>query len=181
MSSDVQHFGPDGSILTGGVRITGTMVNYYLVCPRKLWLHSRNLGFEDTSELVMLGSLLHESSFAREKKEILILGQIRLDHTTEGTAVVVHEVKKTGSQHEAARAQLLFYLLELEFLGIKSVGELHFRSSRQKQPVVLDEQSRTWIRRILADMIVLLKQSNPPPMPRKAPCKRCAYRDYCEV
>lgn len=38
---------------------TGTQVNYYLVCKRKLWLFSRNFEMERSSDLVLLGKLLH--------------------------------------------------------------------------------------------------------------------------
>ncbi|MHA1780452.1 MAG: CRISPR-associated protein Cas4 [Candidatus Thorarchaeota archaeon] len=181
MSTEFQTVGPDGTILTDGMRITGTMVNYYLVCERKLWLHAHHLGHEEASELVQLGKLLHERAFPREKKEILILGQIKVDHTTAGETLVVHELKKTESQHPAARAQLLFYMLALELLGIPSRGELHFRNTRQKQPVILDNESRQWITEVLRGVVSVLRASVPPSIPPHAPCRRCAYRDYCEV
>jgi CRISPR/Cas system-associated exonuclease Cas4 (RecB family) len=38
---------------------TGTQVNYYFVCRRKLWLFSRNFEMEQSSDLVLLGKLLH--------------------------------------------------------------------------------------------------------------------------
>jgi len=111
------------------------MVNYYFVCSRKLWLFSHGITQETDSELVKLGQLLHESSFLREHKEVLVLGRIKLDHMTTGENLLIHEVKKTKSYSHAARAQLLFYLYELERLGIECQGELHFRSQRRKESV----------------------------------------------
>ena len=40
------------------MRVTGNMVNYFFVCKRKLWLFQHQIGFEQTSERVQLGSLL---------------------------------------------------------------------------------------------------------------------------
>ena len=43
---------------------TGTQVNYYLICKRKLWLFSRGLEMEEISDLVLLGRFLHERGYA---------------------------------------------------------------------------------------------------------------------
>ena len=51
-------------ILNEDLTYTGTQVNYYLICKRKLWLFSRGLEIEEISDLVLLGKLLHERGFA---------------------------------------------------------------------------------------------------------------------
>ena len=45
------------------MRVTGNMVNYFFVCKRKLWLFQHQIGFEQTSERVQLGSLLDRTSY----------------------------------------------------------------------------------------------------------------------
>ncbi len=162
-------------------RVTGTMVNYYHVCHRRLWLLTHNITQEQSSELVALGRLIHESSFVREHKEVMVFNRIRIDHTTTGQHLIVHEVKKSGAMSVAARVQLLFYLYELERLGIDCTGELHFRSERRKQPVVLDDEGRRTVEAAVREICRIVGQSTPPPRPAHAPCKKCAYRDYCEV
>ena len=59
--------------------ITGTEVNYYLLCKRKLWLFSRGIQMEHTSDNVFMGKLIDEHSYRRAKKEILIDGIVKID------------------------------------------------------------------------------------------------------
>ncbi|RLI98270.1 MAG: CRISPR-associated protein Cas4, partial [Candidatus Aenigmatarchaeota archaeon] len=152
-----------------------------LVCPRKLWMSAHGLSREQESELVTLGSLMHESSFSRERKEILVLGHIKIDHTTKGQKLVVHEVKKTKKYSHAARAQLLFYLYELERLGIVCQGELHFRSERRREPVSMDSESRQYVQSLIERVGNVIMRDEPPAVRKGAPCRKCAYRDYCRV
>jgi len=49
--------------LVQDLRITGIKINYLFVCERKLWLFDRGIGMESTSERVLLGKILEESSF----------------------------------------------------------------------------------------------------------------------
>ena len=52
--------------------ITGVKVNYYCICKTKLWLFSHNIQMEKESEYVQMGKLIHESSYRREEKEVVI-------------------------------------------------------------------------------------------------------------
>jgi len=71
---------------------TGTQVNYYFVCHRKLWLFSHGLDMEHTSDTVYMGKLIGEESFAREKKELLIDGFMKVDFI--GSDGLIHEIKE---------------------------------------------------------------------------------------
>ncbi|MEM2142576.1 MAG: CRISPR-associated protein Cas4 [Candidatus Thorarchaeota archaeon] len=164
-----------------GKRVSGTMINYVVVCPRKLWLFSRGLSREQDSELVTLGALLHSTSFPRRKKEVLILGRFTIDHTSRGQRVIVHEVKKTKNYSNAARAQLLFYLYEMERLGVPCTGELHFRSESRKEHVVLDDEGRKEVERLIEQVRSVVLSETPPAPQAGAPCRACSYRDYCWV
>src|SRR5438874_13625739 len=84
-------------------RLTGTQINYLLICPRKLWLFSHHIEMERENDLVALGQLLHEESFQRKKKEVLIDDLIRLDFFDDKA---IHDMKKGRSMEEAHRAQL---------------------------------------------------------------------------
>lgn len=157
------------------------MVNYLLVCERKLWLFSRNISQEIQSGLVRLGKLLHERSFTREKKEVLIHGRIKVDHTSRGEKVVIHEVKKSKAKSPAARAQLLFYLYELDELGIECRGELHYYGERRKEAVQLTGETKKEVEDLKEHIVAIVQAEHPPSIPNDAPCRRCAYRDYCWV
>jgi len=52
------------------LHFTGTQINYYFVCKRKLWFFSHNMELESDSDLVHLGKLLHEHSCKRKLKEV---------------------------------------------------------------------------------------------------------------
>jgi CRISPR/Cas system-associated exonuclease Cas4 (RecB family) len=39
------------------LNFTGTQINYYFVCHRKLWLFSKDIRFEDENEYVQLGKI----------------------------------------------------------------------------------------------------------------------------
>lgn len=43
--------------------ITGTILNYFMVCRRKLWLFAHGITMEQESDLVYEGKLIHESSY----------------------------------------------------------------------------------------------------------------------
>ncbi|MDP2208215.1 MAG: Dna2/Cas4 domain-containing protein, partial [Bacteroidota bacterium] len=58
---------------------TGTHINYYFVCHRKLWLFSHGLSMEQTSDTVLIGKLIDENSYSREEKGIDIDGVINID------------------------------------------------------------------------------------------------------
>ena len=61
------------------MQITGIMVYYYFVCKRKLWYFTNNINMEQNSELVEIGKILDETSYAREDKSILIDNTINID------------------------------------------------------------------------------------------------------
>jgi CRISPR-associated exonuclease Cas4 len=45
--------------------LTGTHINYYFICQRKLYLFDHHLSMEHTSDLVHLRRLVHEESYER--------------------------------------------------------------------------------------------------------------------
>jgi hypothetical protein len=68
------------------VDYTGTQVNYYFICKRKLWLFSHGLEMEETSDLVLLGRLLHERGYQRKRKEVQV-GRIKIDFVGPGCEI----------------------------------------------------------------------------------------------
>jgi len=56
--------------LSTSIRFTGTRINYYFLCRKKLWYFAKNIEMEQTSDAVYLGKLIHETSYDRENKEI---------------------------------------------------------------------------------------------------------------
>ena len=67
-----------GRVIGDEQRFTGSQINYYFICKRKLWLFSHNIELEPESDLVRLGKLLHENRYQRKMKEVQV-DRIKVD------------------------------------------------------------------------------------------------------
>lgn len=118
------------------MRVTGNMVNYFFVCKRKLWLFQHQIGFEQTSERVQLGSLLDRTSYkGKGIHHVLIDNLIDIDMIENWQ--LVHEVKRSDAIEPAAVWQLKYYIYYLRKKGINiSKGLLDY--PRLKKCVKID-------------------------------------------
>ncbi len=162
-------------LLNDTAELTGTQINYYFVCKRKLWLHSRNISFESSSDLVKLGSLIHKESYKRKKKEIRI-GSISVDYIDNGE---IHEVKKSDKIHDAHTYQLLYYIYYLRKLGIDTTGVLDYPKLKKTVKVTLTEQKQDFIHETINHALEIISAKKPPVAEYKPICDKCAYAEYC--
>lgn len=161
-------------------KITGTMVAYYIVCKRKLWLFANNITMEKYSDLVDIGRLISETSFKREKeKEVLIGDTIKIDFIKIGNEVVVHEVKKSKKLEEAHIWQVKFYIYSLQNLGVNChSGVIHYPKLMRKVDANFDDNDRITIENFANEIRSLLREPVPSPI-KKGYCKKCAYYSFC--
>src|SRR5699024_10623121 len=104
----------------GCMQLGGIHIQYYFVCPRKLWLYTKNLGLEEGFERVEDGKLLHDSSYKRaEKRELYTDERFKID-VLDGE--YVREIKLSSKMTEADKYQMLFYLYELKKRGLERKG-----------------------------------------------------------
>jgi CRISPR-associated exonuclease Cas4 len=164
------------SSLTKELAYMGIQVNYYHVCKRKLWLFSHNFEMEQTSSLVDLGKLLHETSYLRTAKEIE-LGPIKIDFLARGPEV--HDIKRSRRLERAHIAQMLYYLYYLKRRGIVARGVLNYPLLRKRVKVELTEEKEREVEATLASIAQILSLPKPPPPKRKPYCKRCSYYELC--
>ena len=155
---------------------TGTQVNYYFVCKRKLWLFSRNFEMEHSSDLVLRGRLLHEASYKRKSKEI-DLGPIKIDFLAKGCEV--HDIKRSKRIEEAHAYQMLYYLYWLKAKSIEAKGVIDYPLLRRRQAVELTKEKERDIEGILDDIKQILSKSVPPVVEKKPYCKKCSYYELC--
>ncbi|HBT47362.1 MAG TPA: CRISPR-associated protein Cas4 [Peptococcaceae bacterium] len=159
--------------------VVGSMVNAYIICPRKAWLMSRQICPDEDNTHLHLGRLIQNQSYGRERKEVrlehLCLDLIRREEET----LVVAEVKKSSRAREAARMQLAFYLYELEQMGIEARGELLFPEERRREQLVLDDKLAQQVEEIKGCIVNLVLQEQPPPPQRNVFCNKCAYAEFC--
>jgi CRISPR-associated exonuclease Cas4 len=160
-------------------RITGSLVQSYLVCPRQAWLMSRQICPDEDNVYLELGRLIQQQTYARERKEVT-LGHLKLDLLRRGNKeLVVGEVKKSSRAVEAARMQLAFYLYELREMGVEAEGELLFPEERQKETIVLDDRWTARVEETKARLAELLRRPVPPRAERTGFCRKCAYAEFC--
>ena len=104
------------------LHFTGTQVNYYFVCHRKLWLFSRSIQMEQESDLVFQGKQVGEESYDRRKKEIDLAGLIVLD-SFDRQKGVIHEVKKSRAVEKAHIWQVRYYIYFLKMVNLYSIPQ----------------------------------------------------------
>jgi len=159
--------------------ITGTQVNYYLICRRKLWLFSHNINMEHTSEAVEIGALVHEHSYERKNKELVFDG-IKIDFFDKNHGVI-HEVKKSKKMEEAHFWQLKYYIHHFRKLGLQVTGKIDYPLIRKTQSVELTEDDELKLAAMLDDIVKINEQELPPPIIKAKICKQCSYYELCYV
>jgi CRISPR-associated exonuclease Cas4 len=157
--------------------VTGSQINYYLVCKRKLWLFSHHIEFENESELVKLGKQLHGDSYGRKPKEIQI-GKIKIDFVKYGKEI--HEIKRSRKLESAHLYQLLYYLYYMKRnYDLIFIGVLDYPLLRKRINVLLTEDKENEISTMIADISNLIASEKPEEPIWKSYCKSCAYNEFC--
>lgn len=161
------------------IRITGLMVNYYHICHRKLWLFKNKISFETMSDKVLMGKLLHDSSYNQySKKEILFDQLLKIDILNKGQ---LHEIKLSDKMHYATLMQLAYYLYYLKQFGINKKGVINYPLQKKVIEVELTPQLEKEIIDSLDGIKSVLNLSKPPSPQKKEFCKSCAYYEFCFV
>lgn len=170
-------------------RLTGTHLNYWLICHRKLWLFSHGIQMERENEDVQIGKQIGADAYGRHEKEINLDDTAVLDWVEHQPGddgfVTVHEIKKSKAMSEAHRLQMLFYLDFLRSKGVTARGLIDYPEIKARETVELDAhgeallaQARLDAARIIAqdDVPLRLDEINPKKI---AFCQKCAYFDFC--
>lgn len=162
-----------------------TVVWYYYVCHREVWLISRRLEPSQSNPFIEIGRLISDEAYSRERKEVVVqfpdqAGGMVIDLIkNEGDEVVVAEIKKSSSFEKAAKMQLAYYLMRLKMLGIVARGELLFPRERKKLSVTLTEEIEEELRRALLDIERIVKQDRAPKPRLTRFCRKCGYEELC--
>ena len=160
--------------------VTGTLINYYVVCQTKLWLFANRIGLEENSEDVRIGRVLHEIN--EDRVEEVSFDRFKLDKITKEYVI---EVKKSDSDIEAAKWQLLYYLWQLEKKGIKKKGRIEVfekkHGAKKRYEVVLDESAKKQLKSMIEKIETIIAQDRPPTPKLMQKCRKCAYYSYCFI
>lgn len=160
--------------------ITGVMIYYYFVCKRKLWFFSKDLTMEQNNELVGMGKLIDETSYKREKKNILVDETITIDFLKEWK--VIHEIKKSRKVSEASKWQLKYYIWVLKKNGVDiEKGILDYPLLRKREDIFLSKKDEKELKNILEEIDKIILLEVPPKLNKKSICKKCAYYELCYI
>lgn len=161
------------------MKATGTQIHYFIVCKRKLWLSTHQISFEDESDYVLQGKILHETSYNRSKsREVLIDRLIKIDIMDDE---YIGEVKSSSKMKKADRAQLLYYLYVLDQMGIKKKGKIHYPKEKKVEVIELIDKDYKKIKEWLRNISEIISKKNPPKKRRYPYCTKCAYYSFCWV
>lgn len=161
-------------------KVTGVMVYYYFICKRKLWFFSNNLNMESNSELVGIGKLVDETSYGRERKNILIDESINIDFLKDWK--IVHEVKKSRKMDEASKWQLKYYMWVLKNKGVEiEKGILDYPLLRKREEIFLSEDDEKKLEIVIEDIKKIISSKLPLDTLNKGVCKKCAYYEFCYI
>ncbi len=161
------------------LNVTGTLMWYYYICQREVWLMVHNLAPDQDDPNIDLGRFIHEKTYEREKKEIN-LGHIKLDIVKKDkNELIIGEVKKSSSFEKSARMQLAYYLLELEKLGLNARGELYFPKEKKRETVELTSELRDKLDSAVCDILRIAYLELPPEPKKTKFCRNCAYTEFC--
>ena len=165
------------------MRITATYINLYNICKRELWLHANEIRFENTSDLVYDGKLIHESSYPQrsERYEELEIDGVKIDYY-DARNKVIHEIKRSDKVEHAHEWQVKYYIYVLERNGIEDVkGVLEYPALRHTAPVILTDADRIRITEMEKEIRQLIESNVCPPIINAKICKNCSYYDFCYV
>lgn len=161
------------------IPVNGTLVWYYHICKREVWLMSRQLTPDEDDQLLQMGRLVGTTAYRGEKQ------QIRLENITIDLAaydrdgVVVGEVKKSSRFKESAKMQLCYYLYVLKRYGIEARGVMLFPREKKREEVLLTAEVEKRIEAAIDDIRSIAAADLPPPAKKIGYCSSCAYREFC--
>lgn len=163
------------------MEINGTLINYYFVCHRELWLFANGINMEQESDLVYEGKLIHEESYPERSSkyvEVAIDG-IKVDYY-DAKNHVIHEIKRSNKVDRAHEWQLKYYMYVFEQHGVKDVrGILEYPTMRKTREVMLTDVDREEIRSMIGEIETIIGQDECPPRVKKGLCRNCSYFDFC--
>jgi len=164
------------------IQITGTLINYYFHCQTQCWLHANRINLEDNSEDVRIGKILHELAEEKGKKTEISIDNVKIDKLTKEYLV---EVKKSDSDPEAVKWQVLLYLYKLKQKGVLKKGKIEFieknRQNKKVHFVELTKENEQGLLEVLEKIEALIELPKPPEPTFETHCKKCAYYEYCFI
>ena len=160
------------------INIGGTLIWYYYICKREVWLIGHGIEPEQENDYIALGRHIHEIFYQRRKKELTIDNTIKID-ILPGRRVI-GEIKKSTRYLESAKMQVAFYLYYMKKeKGVKMNGLLLIPEERKRLKVSLTPEVERELEKAIKDIEGIISMERPPSAVKIPYCKKCAYRSMC--
>lgn len=163
------------------VNVTGTLIWYYYVCKRQVWLIAHHIEPAQDNPYIELGRFIHETTYLNERKEVKTDYGVFDVVKKHNDNLVVAEIKKSSRFKHSARMQLCFYLLGLKRMGIVAKGELRFPKERKREVVELTPEIEKELDLAVEEIIAIAKEELPPAPVKNRFCSKCGYKELCWV
>jgi CRISPR-associated exonuclease Cas4 len=125
---------------------------------------------------------LHELADQKGKKTEISIDNVKIDKLTKD---YLAEVKKSDSDPEAVKWQVLLYLYKLKQKGVLKKGKIEFIEKRKQSKKVhfveLDEANEKELLEVLEKISDLIDLPKPPEAKFERHCRKCAYYEYCFI
>lgn len=173
------------------MNITATHINYYIVCPRKLWLFANGIHMEHTSAVVADGKLLHETSYPQRAERYTEIALSASDNGIElsgkidfydAKEKIIHEIKRGNKVEKAHEWQVKYYIWLLMLNGIEGAkGIIEYPKLRERKEVSFTESDALYLKTISQKIRVMTEDDTCPPVIHSKICKSCSYYELCYV
>ncbi len=161
------------------MKITGSLIQAYIICPRQAWLMSRQITGDQYNEFLAIGRLYSDETYKRDKKEIRIDGNVVDVVRGKDGELTLIEVKKSSKMLRASRMQLLHYLYSFSKKGHTVKGEIRIPKEKKVIPVEFNDAEKRELTMIYDKIEKLIERDSVPEKKRIGACRRCSYGEFC--
>ncbi len=159
--------------------VTGTLVWYYAICPRQVWLMAHEVEPEREYDLLAEGRQIEAEHYQRSAKDVQLPG-MRIDRIRrEKGQMVISEVKKSSHYMRAARLQVCYYLWRLQQEGVQAKGEVLVPEERKREVVELTPEAQAELEEVMRGIQEVMQAERPPDARKIRYCGSCAYEEFC--
>lgn len=161
------------------MKMSGSLIQAYIICPRQAWLMSRQISGDQNNEFLSIGRFYSENTYNREKKEVEVAGnKIDILKDDNGKLTVI-EVKKSSKMIKASKMQLLNYLYSLSLKGYVVAGEIRIPKEKKVIKVDFSEKEIEKIESLHKEINEIIDLQYPPKENWIGACRSCSYSEFC--
>ena len=154
------------------MKLTGTLIKNFFHCKRQAYLYHSGLNFRN--DLVRIGEIMHEE----QKPKEFVFERIKVDDI-KGEFLI--EYKKTSSNIEGTRMQVIYYLECLHKKGMPLKGKIIDLTYNKEYIIEWNEDAKRELEQLKKEIMRTLQGIIPDRKRLRKECKGCSFKDYCWI